>query len=163
MYNFKYKSTDVAIMLTHFYTLWCQVHNKDRLTCIDSWCSVALLWGRDRIEVWGHQLGWAAEHLPRLFRRLWRQEAEVNLCRLSLCVSPLKLISYCLLFTGSIDISFYVRQYCTHIQIRPTSYTFCLTPWVLKKVINSITNGLILLITDKYEKTLDILDIQYWW
>ena len=30
----------------------------------------------------------------------------------------------------------------------------------IKKVI-SITNGLILLITDKYEKTLDILDILY--
>ena len=99
MYNFKYKSTDVAIMLTHLYTLWCQVHNKDRLTCIDSWCSVALLGWRDNIEVWGHQLGWAAEYLPRLFRRLWRHEAEVNLCRLSLCVSSLKLISYyCLLF-----------------------------------------------------------------
>ena len=128
VYNFKYKSTDVAIMLTNFYTSWCQVHNKDRLTCIDSWCSVALLGGRDRIEVRGHQLGWEAEYLPRLFRRLWRHEAEVNLCRcrLSLCVSPLKLISYCLLFTGSIDISIYVRQYYMHIH--PTSYTFCLTP-----------------------------------
>ena len=73
---------------------------------------MALLGWRDNIEVWGAEdtacRECAAGHLPKLFRRLWRQEAEVNLCRLTLCVSPLKLISYCLPFAGSIDISFYV-------------------------------------------------------
>ena len=110
--------------------------------CIDSWCLVALLgWAGGTILKFEDTAcrEWAAGYLPKLSKRLWRQEAEVNLCRLTLCVSPLKLISYCLPFAGSIsfyviytfNLTSYVRIFSSailHIEITIVCFYFWLLP-----------------------------------